>query len=188
MSNSSFQYPPMFDFPPFFTRQVTESTWKSQVMQWENLILAYTRQKHIFRLDLHQATTPGGNEIFENKKINRRLSFETLQDIIEEMARKGTAEWEGGSKGPKTEALIYWHTPEDWANLIWNWINETGQNNQIVTYYEIAHGELAEGQEFFELDKAILSKALNILVKRGNAQIFKGTDEDSMGVKFFGPL
>lgn len=40
--------------------------------------------------------------------------------------------------------------------------------------------------EFFELDKNILDKALNILVKRGSAQIFKGTDEDSMGVKFFG--
>ncbi len=40
--------------------------------------------------------------------------------------------------------------------------------------------------EFFELDKTILDKALNILVKRGSAQIFKGTDEDSMGVKFFG--
>lgn len=40
--------------------------------------------------------------------------------------------------------------------------------------------------EFFELDKTILDKALNILVKKGNAQIFKGTDEDSMGVKFFG--
>lgn len=71
-------------------RQVTESTWKSQAMQWENLILSYTRQKHIFRLDIHQATTPGGHAIFENKKINRRLSFETLQDIIDEMARKGT--------------------------------------------------------------------------------------------------
>lgn len=71
-------------------RQVTESTWKSQAMQWENLVLCYTRQKHIFRLDIHQATTPGGHEIFENKKINRRLSFEALQDIIEEMARKGT--------------------------------------------------------------------------------------------------
>lgn len=34
----------------------------------------------------------------------------------------GTAEWEGGAKGPKSEALIYWHTPEDWANLIWNWV------------------------------------------------------------------
>lgn len=76
-----------------------------------------------------------------------------------------------------------------------------------MTYYEIAHGELAEGQgkinevlrffvvvvihqlskiEFFELDKTLLNKALNILVKRGTAQIFKGSDEDSMGVKFFG--
>jgi ESCRT-II complex subunit VPS25 len=59
------------------------------VSQWETFILAYTRQKHIFRLDIHQATTPGGHPIFENKKINRRLSFETLQDIIEEMVQKG---------------------------------------------------------------------------------------------------
>lgn len=183
--SSSALYPALFDFPPFFTRQPTDSTWKSQVSQWEALILAYARQQRIFKIELHQATS-GGIEIFENNKINRRLSFETLQDIVEEMVQKGTAEWEGGSKGPKTEAYIYWNTPEAWANLIWNWINETGQNNQIVTYYEIAHGELAEGQEFFELDKNILDKALNILVKRGSAQIFKGTDEDSMGVKFFG--
>ncbi|RCI04556.1 hypothetical protein CU098_002262, partial [Rhizopus stolonifer] len=167
-------------------RQITDATWKSQVAQWETFILAYARQNRLFRLDVHQATTPGGYAIFENKKINRNLSFETLQSIVDEMAQKGTAEWEGGSKGGKTEALLYWHTPEDWANLIWDWINQTGQNNQIVTFYELTHGELAEDQEFFELDKAILSKALNILVKRGIAQIFKGTDEDSMGVKFFG--
>ncbi|KAG1057535.1 hypothetical protein G6F46_001764 [Rhizopus delemar] len=111
--------------------------------------------------------------------------IQALQDIIEEMVKKGTAEWEGGPKGSKTEAYLYWHTPEEWANLIWNWINETGQNDQIVTYYEIAHGELAEGQEFYDIDHNVLDKALNVLVKRGNAQIFKGTDEDSMGVKFF---
>lgn len=73
-----------------YSRQITDSTWKSQVLQWETLILGYTRQKHLFRLDLHQATTPGGIEIFENRKINRRLSFETLQDIIDEMVQKGT--------------------------------------------------------------------------------------------------
>ncbi|KAI7907496.1 ESCRT-II complex subunit-domain-containing protein [Cokeromyces recurvatus] len=187
MGSTAFEYPKIFDFPPFFTRQITDATWKSQVSQWEALILQYTRQKHIFRLNLHQATTPGEIEIFENKKINRRLSFETLKDIIEEMVKNGNAEWEGGSKGQKNEVLIYWHTPEEWANLIWNWINETGQNNQIMTFYEITNGELAEGQEFFELDKTILNKALHILVKRDNAQIFKGTDEDSMGIKFFGP-
>jgi ESCRT-II complex subunit VPS25 len=36
------------------------------------------------------------------------------------------------------------------------------------------------------MDNTLLNKALQILVKRGNAQIFKGTDQDSMGVKFFG--
>ncbi|KAI8971586.1 ESCRT-II complex subunit-domain-containing protein [Mycotypha africana] len=187
MSKQSFEYPALFDFPPFFTRQVTDATWKSQASQWENFILAYTQHKHIFRINLHQATSPGSYEIFRNDTINRRLSFETLRDIIDEMAKKGTAEWEGGSKGLKSEALIYWHTPDEWANLIWNWVNETGQSNQIVTYYEIANGDLAEGQEFFGLDKVILDKALNILVKRGHAQIFKGTDEVSMGVKFFEP-
>lgn len=40
--------------------------------------------------------------------------------------------------------------------------------------------------DFFEIDKTLLNKALQILVKRGTAQIFKGTDEDSMGIKFFG--
>ncbi len=57
--------------------------------QWETFILAYARQQRIYRLELHQATTSGGNKIFENKKINRRLSFETLKDIIEEMVQKG---------------------------------------------------------------------------------------------------
>lgn len=82
---------PSFDlyFLYIFSRQITDSTWKSQVSQWETFILSYTRQKHIFRLDLHQATTPGGIEIFENRKINRRLSFETLQEIIDEMVQKG---------------------------------------------------------------------------------------------------
>lgn len=56
--------------------------------QWETLILTYTRQQRIFKIELHQATS-GGIEIFENKKINRRLSFETLQDIVEEMVQKG---------------------------------------------------------------------------------------------------
>ncbi|KAI9260820.1 ESCRT-II complex subunit-domain-containing protein [Sporodiniella umbellata] len=182
---SSFELPSLYNFPPFFTRQVTDSTWKSQAAEWETLILNFARHERIFKLELHNATTSPGYEIFENKKINRRLSLETLQDIVEEMVNKGTAEWVGGAKGKKTEALLFWHTPEEWANLIWNWVNETGQNDQIVTFYEISQGELAEGQEFYEIDCNILDKALNILARKGHAQIFKGTDQDSMGIKFF---
>jgi ESCRT-II complex subunit VPS25 len=69
---------------------VTESTWKSQAFEWESIILSYARHKHLFRLELNNTTTANsGYDIFENKKINRRLSFETLQDIIEEMVKKG---------------------------------------------------------------------------------------------------
>lgn len=63
----------------------------------------------------------------------------------------GAAEWEGGSKGPKIEALIYWRKPEDWANVILEWVNNVGMNNNIMTVHEIAHGELAEDQRKFPL-------------------------------------
>lgn len=125
----------------FISRQIVDSTWKSQACDWEKLILNYAKHKRLFRLELHKATTSSEHEIFVNKKINRRLSFETLQEIIEEMVKKGTqlklkkkkldsclyegtAEWEGGTKGPRTEALLYWHTSEEWANLIWNWVKK----------------------------------------------------------------
>lgn len=51
-----------------------------------------------------------------------RLSFETLQEIIDDMVQKGNAEWEGGAKGTKSQAVIYWRKPDDWANLIWTWV------------------------------------------------------------------
>ncbi|KAI8982650.1 ESCRT-II complex subunit-domain-containing protein [Pilobolus umbonatus] len=174
-------YPPLYSFPPFFTKQITETTWKNQARQWESLILDYARHCHIVKMDLREYTSPGGYKIFENPSIDRRLSFETLQDIIEEMVKRGSAEWVSRSK---TEAWIYWHSLEEWADRIWNWVQETGQNNQIVTFYEITHGDLAEGQEFFELDPDLIYKALSLLVKKGHAQIFNGNDEENRGVKF----
>jgi hypothetical protein len=74
----------------FISRQIVDSTWKSQACDWEKLILNYAKHKRLFRLELHKATTSSEHEIFVNKKINRRLSFETLQEIIEEMVKKGT--------------------------------------------------------------------------------------------------
>ncbi|KAL1929125.1 hypothetical protein VTP01DRAFT_2184 [Rhizomucor pusillus] len=190
MSAESFVFPSIHEFPPFYTRQPTEATWQSQQKQWRDLILSYCQHHRIYRLHLQQVTAPGsGSPLFENTRIKRRLSFETLQEIIDEMTRQGAAEWEGGSKGPKTEALIYWHKPEEWANMILEWVNSVGMNNNIMTVHEIAHGELAEGQPFFGIDKTLLIKALNILSKRGVAQLFKGTTNDeSMGVKFFASI
>jgi len=190
-AEEGFKFPAIHDFPPLYTRQPTESTWQNQIKEWERIILSYYRFHKLYRLNLAEVTVPGASPVFDNPRIKRRLSLETLEEIVNEMVHKGLAEWvvdsKAGAKAGRTQALIYWRKPEEWASLLWTWINEQGQNNSIMTVYEIANGELAEGTEFYEMDSLVLIKALEVLSARGNAQIFTGTgDVDSMGVKFFG--
>ena len=58
-------------------------------------------------------------------------------------------------------------------------------NDTVCTLYELREGEAAEGEEFYGLDNGTLVSALRILEKAKKAQIFKGDDPDSVGVKFF---
>ncbi|KAI9283934.1 ESCRT-II complex subunit-domain-containing protein [Umbelopsis sp. AD052] len=190
--SNGYKFPAIHDFPPLYTRQPTESTWQNQVKEWERIILAYYRSQRLYRLNLVEATVPGASPLFDNTKIKRRLSLETLEEIVNEMVRKGLAEWvtdsnSSSKSAARTQALIYWRKPEEWSSLLWTWINEQGFNNSIMTVYEIANGEAAEGTDFYEMDTTVLIKALEVLSASGNAQIFTGTgDVDSIGVKFFG--
>ncbi|RIA91711.1 ESCRT-II complex subunit-domain-containing protein [Glomus cerebriforme] len=181
---NSFSFPSIHNFPPFYTLQPTQTTWQNQAALWSEIILAYYRHHKLYRLELFESLNSELFNFNNNQGIKRRLRLETLQAIIDTMVKRGTAEWESPPK--KVSAIIYWRKPEEWANLINNWILETGMSNSIVTVYEIAHGESSEGFEFHGLDQTILMKALDILVKKGVAQIFQGTSTDDMGVKFFG--
>lgn len=42
---------------------------------------------------------------------------------------------------------IFWRTPEEWAGVLMDWIERTGQKGSVLTLYEIAEGEgsLSEG-------------------------------------------
>jgi ESCRT-II complex subunit VPS25 len=79
-------------------------------------------------------------------------------------------------------------------------VEETGQKHTVLTLYELTEGEATSSQgrdflhvdelcchsqqvEFHGMDPELLQKALNILVKRGKAQVFG--QEDQQGVKFF---
>lgn len=95
--------------------------------------------------------------------------------------------------------LIYWRKPEEWGQIIYDWvsskptrsremlirqISDTGQTGSILTFYELTEGDLAETTEFRGLDSAIMRKALEGLVKRGKAQIIKGDESSGDGVRF----
>ncbi|KLU92291.1 vacuolar protein-sorting-associated protein 25 [Magnaporthiopsis poae ATCC 64411] len=70
-----------------------------------------------------------------------------------------------------------------WAAMIEAWVDETAQKGTVLTLYELVEGDGTLGTEIHGMDADLLQKALQVLVKRGKAQIFG--QEDSQGVKFF---
>lgn len=104
-------------------------------------------------------------------------------------AVSGTGEGAGGSgvggavAAGKIVAWIWWRRPEEWAELLADWAEETGQKNTVLTLYELMEGEATSSREFHGMDLDVMLKSLNVLVKRGKAQVFG--NEDQQGVKFF---
>ncbi|KAH8808420.1 putative vacuolar protein-sorting-associated protein [Xylogone sp. PMI_703] len=183
-ANSPFKFPREYYFPPFFTRQPISTTFHAQTQKWATLILAYCRAHKLWKLSLIDALD---TELFWNKAIGKKMSLNDAREIVDFMRKDGRAEWVGatskGTEGEKNVAWIYWRNPEEWAGVIADWVDETAQKNTVLTLYELAEGEATISQEFHGMDPDLLQKALNVLVKRGKAQIFG--QEDQQGVKFF---
>lgn len=123
--------------------------------------------------------------LFHNAKLKRRLSSADATAVIDYMASKDgdhRAEWIGPS-AEKTSAWIWWLKPEEWAEAIEAWVDETGQKGTVLTLYELAEGEATQRQVFHGMDIEVLRRSLVSLVKKGRAQIFGGEGQE--GVKFF---
>ncbi|KAL6897086.1 ESCRT-II complex subunit domain-containing protein [Trichoderma evansii] len=196
---TDFPFPREYFFPAFFTRQPNLTIHHSQLTKWSSLVLAYARHHRIFRLALSAAAD---SELFFNRTLDRRLAPPDIREVIDFMRKDGRAEYlQPGDAGSSSNSngdssstgaaavaagdvvLIYWRKPQEWAALIEAYVDETAQKGSVLTVYELTEGENTRGTEFHGMDNGVLMKALNILVKRGKAQIFGS--EDSLGVKFF---
>ena len=117
------------------------------------------------------------------------------------MHTDGRVEYVGGGTSGDV-VFLYWRKPDEWAELVENYVEESGQKGSVLTVYELVEGDGTKGNGMFNnereavsvytllivtdihgMDTDVLLKALNVLVKRNKAQIF-GQD-DSLGVKFF---
>ncbi|EPQ31378.1 uncharacterized protein PFL1_00713 [Pseudozyma flocculosa PF-1] len=205
-SASGFSFPAIHSFPPFYTLQPNPTSRAQQLAQWRSLILAFCRHHRIFYVDAAptsssssaSAVAPGVDadarerdvwqSLFRNARISRALDGETVREILQDMVRNRQAAWDGvrpGKAATGTKALIYWRTPAQWADLIYDWVSATGQNKSIMTLFELTQGDLVEGQEFHNLPIPLLRQALQHLSTQGKAQIFAGTEtDDGEGVKF----
>lgn len=68
---TSFSFPEIYDFPPFFTRQIHEETWQKQRKTWIELILAWSEARRYFELD-PSAEGLLQMDLFYNPKIDRK--------------------------------------------------------------------------------------------------------------------
>ncbi|KAF2761817.1 ESCRT-II complex, vps25 subunit [Pseudovirgaria hyperparasitica] len=194
-----------YHFPPFYTPQPILSTHHAQLSQWAVLILDYCRHNRIYSLSLSQVSYSKGTRpdlsahphavLFYNAAIPRWVEPAFAREIVDWMAGEEggmKAEWRDkvGGSGKKGEDAatgdvfwVYWRRPEEWAGVIEGWVEGSGQKGVVLTVYELLNGDATAKEEWRGMDEELMVKSLQILVKRGRAQVFGG--DGQLGVKFF---
>ncbi|KAI4849025.1 hypothetical protein E4T44_03594 [Aureobasidium sp. EXF-8845] len=121
--------------------------------------------------------------LFNNTRIHRSLSPLDIRRLIDFMASsegESRAEW---ISKDRTTVWIWWRSLAEWAEAIASWVDETGQKGVVLTIYELRESEAVEKQEWVNMDEDMLRRCLDVLVKKGRAQVFG--QSDGSGVKFF---
>eukprot|EP00897_Mesotaenium_endlicherianum_P007107 jgi/Mesen1/6424/ME000329S05585 len=171
-------FPQFYNYPPYFTLQPVKETRERQVQLWKDLILKYCKhyRKHIVGLDEEFP-------LFNNSSIDRRLTSEAKEVFLNALVSEGKAEWL--DKGHR-KCLILWRRVEDWADYILKIARENGLQNGVTTVEELRAGDETRDTELAGIDVLVLRRALKVLENRKLATVFRGTDADDEGVKFFG--
>ncbi|KAI9606959.1 hypothetical protein KEM48_001730 [Puccinia striiformis f. sp. tritici PST-130] len=183
-SKTGYNFPSIFSFPPFFTKQPNQQTWAHQVRLWHQLILSYCRYHKLHKIDISSSATLEDHELFHNPSISRRLNSESILSVFESMVQSGTAEYYPMRGTSRVKS------PTRWAERAYEYVTENGLTNTVMTLYELTSPDhQPPDHPLLGLDPIILRMALAVLVKTGKAKLFKGSIDgvagDGDGVKFF---
>lgn len=134
-----FTFPAFHGFAPSFTLQPVAATRAKQTALWCDLIRAYCQHHRIFWLDTADVDA---RALFRNDAIDRRLSDADIAHFLGALVNRGDGEWDAS----RQRVLVYWRRPAEWADLIWKWVEQTGQNGQVLTVHEIRKSDASKGQ------------------------------------------
>ncbi|KAK4508352.1 hypothetical protein PRZ48_002090 [Zasmidium cellare] len=176
---TKFAFPAYTSFPPFYTLQPNLTTRARQLELWSSLITSYCAHHRLFKLSLSSPPS----DLFNNTSIKRSLKLNDIRTALEHMSQPSTGpliEWIAPvSRGEQSNTCwVYWRSLGEWADTIYNWVDETGQKGAVLTVYELREGDAVKGKEWQDIDEALLRKILGVLVKRGKCQIF-GQEENA---------
>lgn len=176
-----FVWPWQYSFPPFFTIQPNTDTRTKQIEDWCDLLLNYFKFHLLHKLDVMDAQTI---PLFQNHAINRKLSLNGIKRVLDHLEGKGCLEWEDAKA--RNRCYIFWRHPEEWADIVFQWVKRNGLDDTVCTLYEIIANDAIQDAQLVGLDTYVLKKAIQVLERRGKAKLFidDGTGEED-GVKFF---
>lgn len=88
---STYEYPPIYHFAPFFTLQRNPATFSSQIKLWTRFVLDYCQFHRIFVLNLEGAweKSGGAGGLFRNDLIKRELSLDAQREVLKALVDEG---------------------------------------------------------------------------------------------------
>eukprot|EP01111_Echinosteliopsis_oligospora_P014516 TRINITY_DN5483_c0_g1_i1.p1 TRINITY_DN5483_c0_g1~~TRINITY_DN5483_c0_g1_i1.p1 ORF type:complete len:191 (-),score=40.56 TRINITY_DN5483_c0_g1_i1:62-634(-) len=177
-SSSSFSFPSFYNFPPFYTLQPVNTTRSKQLELWSDLIVRYMSHHRQFELDLSSSHC-----LFDNSSINRKLSLKDIRVVIDHLVEHGNAEWV--NEKDKKKVSIFWKRLDEFATILYQWVNKNGLTDSVVTVWELCNGDDHRHNEWYGLSTNIMIKVIKVLQDLGKAEMFEGSTSDGFGVKFF---
>lgn len=188
-----FEFPKIHSFPPLFTSQPNATILQNQLNSWSEIILAYCQHYSITSMSIDGSVLYCQNEelriedlppLFENKLISRAVSEDFKQTIFKHLIHKLNKAEYINSKKPELGLLIYYRSLVEWSKVLYDYVENSGQLDTILTVYELTKLEDSGlPQELKNLDYNLLVKILkNVLIKQGSAQIIMNDDgSDQIG-------
>ncbi|XP_065165729.1 vacuolar protein-sorting-associated protein 25 [Atheta coriaria] len=177
MGEVDIEWPWQYNFPPFFTLQTHSDTRAKQLVAWKALVLNYCKTQKICFVDTRETKDIS---LFSNASINRTIQADLLNLILSELQQTG---YSAPLDKQKLRWEIYWHTLEEFANIIYSYITDSNSTQTVLTFYELTEGDEVQGQDFYKLAPEILIKVLKVLEDQGKCEMIMF--DDNQGVKFF---
>ncbi|MHA2098778.1 MAG: hypothetical protein ACW99A_08830 [Candidatus Kariarchaeaceae archaeon] len=161
--------PPWVKKPWMYVKPVNEAQLNSWLDSWKGLVIEYARSYKIHVINLSQLNT---KHPFANQEIDKTLTYDQLQSIVDHMVIEGLAKWIDDTR---VSARIYYLTNKQWGNKIMEYMIESGYAAEIMTFFELQQLK----QEWSTLPRTELKDIFEILVMEGRAK-WVGDEKDTL--------
>jgi ESCRT-II complex subunit VPS25 len=172
-----FSWPPVYNFPPFWTLQDVMETRRRQCDLWGDLIMKYMAQTNQSEIVLDTAL---GWPLFNNTTINRRLDRPTCLVFLNQLVSRKNAQW----IKPDEKLKILFKKPEEWASVLLLWARNNQFINTVMTFTDLREGADTRDQPFHMLDLEVMKQAVLQLEKQKQAKFMPRENLEDCGVKF----